>query len=52
MATHYDPRYEKQRGRFDDLPSHTVALETLDPAALAAAAPELARAAHMLSAGR
>lgn len=52
MEHHYDPRYERQRSRFDDLPSHTVALDSLDDGALAAAAPGLARAVGALSAGR
>ncbi len=52
MEHHYDPRYEKQRSRFDDLPSRTVAMDSLDDAALAAAAPELARAVDALSARR
>ncbi len=52
MQHHYDPRYEKQRARFDALPSRTVAMDSLDPDALAAAAPDLARAVSALSAGR
>ena len=51
MQHHYDPRYEKQRGRFDVLPHTQVALDSLAPDALAAAAPDLARAVLALSAG-
>ncbi|MGB8621727.1 MAG: tRNA 2-selenouridine(34) synthase MnmH [Paracoccaceae bacterium] len=49
MAEHYDPRYEKQRARFDHLPSCVFPLDALDEAALAAAAPALARAVDGLA---
>ena len=52
MRHHYDPRYEKQRTRFDDLPQEEVALDGLSPAELDAAAPRIAAAAQRLSAGR
>ncbi|MHC0053460.1 tRNA 2-selenouridine(34) synthase MnmH [Actibacterium sp. D379-3] len=52
MREHYDARYEKQRARFDELPTRVVDLPSLDPAALAAAAPDLARAALALNAAR
>jgi len=51
MQAHYDPRYEKQRSRFDDLPHRSVTLPRLSPEGLAQAAPELAKAARALSAG-
>lgn len=51
MADHYDPRYGRQRDRFADRPARIVALDRLDPAALATAVPDLAAAVAALSAG-
>ncbi|MGC9417744.1 MAG: tRNA 2-selenouridine(34) synthase MnmH [Rhodovulum sp.] len=41
MADHYDPRYARQRARFEDRPPRQVRLTRLDPEALAAALPAL-----------
>jgi len=51
MADHYDPRYGRQRARFEDRPVTHVAIERLDEAGLAAALPEIVAAIETLSRG-
>ncbi|RBO52354.1 tRNA 2-selenouridine(34) synthase MnmH [Rhodovulum sp. BSW8] len=41
MADHYDPRYGRQRARFEDRPTRRVTLDGLDPGALASSLPGL-----------
>ena len=51
MEHHYDPRYEKQRSRFDAVPHVALDLDALDEDALRDAAPRIAQAALDLSTG-
>ncbi|MBN2907692.1 MAG: tRNA 2-selenouridine(34) synthase MnmH [Rhodobacteraceae bacterium] len=51
MADHYDPRYGRQRDRFDDRPCAQLDLTALDPATLQAAVPGIVAAIGKLSAG-
>jgi len=49
MAHHYDPRYARQRARFEDRPPLTVRLDRLDPEALKAALPQIVAAVETVS---
>ncbi|SIO53333.1 tRNA 2-selenouridine synthase [Rhodovulum sp. ES.010] len=49
MAAHYDPRYGRQRARFEDRPARAVHLDRLDPEGLAAALPDIVAALEALS---
>ncbi|MBK5933056.1 tRNA 2-selenouridine synthase [Rhodovulum imhoffii] len=48
MKAHYDPRYERQRARFSDLPHVILSLDSLGPTALRAAASRIAGAVDSL----
>ncbi|MBB5516813.1 tRNA 2-selenouridine synthase [Rubricella aquisinus] len=49
MAEHYDPRYEKQRGRIDGRAEEVITLDSLTDSALATAAPGIAAAVVRIS---